>query len=61
MEEQKLTKQECFNILDRYATWNKAQKSISLAFNYTKTEEATIHDARRALLKKVTKRLAQLI
>lgn len=61
MVDQKLTKQECFNILDRYATWNRGQKSISLAFDRIRTDEDDIYDARRVLLTKVTKRLEQLV
>ena len=60
-EEEKLTKQECLDILDRYKGWNDGQKSVSLAFTGKRVMEDDILDARRELVLAATRRLAELV
>ena len=58
---EKLTKQECLDLLDRYENWNHGQKSVGHAFGGDPTEEDKIYDQRRQLIKKVNERLLELI
>ena len=57
---EKMTKQECFEVLERYRHWNTGQKSTNHAFNGERTTEDDIFDARRELILAATKRLTEL-
>ncbi len=60
MADDKLTKEECFRILDHYSDWNTGQKSRSHANGFGKKDEDRIYDSRRELILSATKRLAEL-
>jgi hypothetical protein len=60
MDDEKLTKEECEAILNRYANWNTGQTSISLAMKGVRTREDEILDERRELILAVTQRLREL-
>lgn len=55
-----LTKEECFRILELYRGWNLGQKSISHAFGGPRTPEDDVLDSRRALIRAAQDRLAVL-
>ena len=57
---EKMTKAECFEILDRYKNWNSDQKSISRAFGGLRTDVDDILDERRRLILAATKRLREI-
>jgi len=54
-----LTKFEALEILKLYDGWNLGNKSISLAFNGTRTTEDEILDERRALILEATRVLKE--
>ncbi len=56
----KLTKDECFKVLELYKSWNKGQTSVTFACSGVRTKEDDILDARRDLIEKVTTRLIEL-
>jgi hypothetical protein len=59
-QNEKLTKEDCFRILELYRNWNTGQKSSTLVMTGGRTEEDDILDARRRLLKRVQTRLEEL-
>ncbi len=54
-----MNRKECIEILERFKNWNEGQVSVSLALHGTRTREDDIYDARRELVLKATKQLAE--
>ena len=53
-----MTEQVAMAILNKYRHWNTGQTSVDFAFYGTRTAEDDILDARRELILKATKALA---
>lgn len=57
---ERLTKEECFRILDRYKGWNTSQTSVRKAMHSVRTQEDDVLDARRKMLIAVYQRLERI-
>lgn len=60
MSEEKLTKQECIDILALYRDWNTSQQGLASCCGGKRDSESDLLDARRELITSATNRLTEL-